>query len=1382
MISAEPNASAGGPGTPPSPDQDNPWPGLASFTEEQRGIFHGRQQETAQLVRLVRRHSLTVLFGQSGLGKSSLLRAGAFPLLREADYLPLYVRLDHDATAPALAGQIKAALVDAYAAAGAEGPVPRGDETLWEYFHRKDIDIWSAKNRLLTVVLAIDQFEEIFTLGRADAARRARGQAFLAELTDLAENRPPAAVRAKFDSGELDPTRYAFDKPACHVILSLREDFLPDLEGLKGEMRSILHNRMRITRLDGLQALEIVTKPAPHLLAEGVAERIVEFVAGARSGSVERLAELAVEPALLSVICRELNERRRALGHAQISADLVSGNRREILSDFYARSIGDLPEAMRRFVEDRLLTKSGFRDNLALENALEFPGVTRPLIDTLVSRRLLRIEDRLGVQRVELTHDVLADVIRASRDARQQRLAEAEARVRTRNLRMLVGGLTAIVLLLIGAGAYGLHARRLEFQRASRNDARIGSQLLDDGRVGDGLAQLIRAGRKDPHNPIIAPRLASALASRQWLLPEATPLAHAARVVWQDFSEDGKSLGLLWEDGIHARLDLASGNLERWKLGAPPRRREPPLATGRHLVIPCEDGVLRVLGRDGRLVRELRFDHAVVALSTGHLPQAQPGDLIAATLANQTIVIANVATGAVLGAPIAAAKPTYLTIGPKWLAWAEAPDRARGALAPEARLRDTDAGATEIVLRVPEGGFDWVTSPSGRHAAVIQRTSANPDLFLRLWSLPEGRPLTPPSRVDAAVFAPALRLDGVTVFSPDGRHLITWYATLEIWNADTAQRVARIASVGSYSGSKLKFSPDGRTLATWSNIGSLDLWDLATGERRVPPLKHTGNVSEATFSADSDVLLTSATDGFARLWDAKTGRLLFDPVLRQESAPQAALARDGQRLAIGTRSGEVYRFRLGGAAAKSLVLPANRLLPTLPFMPDAPSRLLFLDTDRARVIDVATGREVGGGFPYPEPIRFIGNSFTRIRQDFKVMVVKTVPGEWHAWWIGQGRIDKVVKIEGAPVTASDSMFGYVEFSPTGDMVVLIAAAVAGRDSDTQPGAGQIRAWDLRTGQPAGPAIAADPSPLATYFPKFSPDGRRLTLGSTLGQSVKIWDRATGKVVADLGPDSVAVRMVVFHPDGSRVATANRGPDVRLWDTATGAQVGPPLFHSDGVYDAEFSPDGLLLATYSADGVLRFWHGRTGEPVGLPVENRRGSFRLVRFSADGQRVVTANNDGTTRIWDVATGLPLIEPLDHAGIRIPIAEFSPDERFVRTELNAQVGFHIWSVPTAPRAGATTPPWLLDLAEICATKTLDADGQFTTSARLFGKLDDIRRAIAALPADSPYVEWGRWFLADPTTRSIAPGFVLTAAEAESFAASLRGANAASSNSGGR
>jgi hypothetical protein len=88
------------------------------------------------------------------LGKSSLLQAGLFPLLRETDHLPLYLRLDHNADAPPLAEQVKAALNAAFIEARADAPTLGPNETLWEYFHRKDVDIWSAKNRLLTPVLA----------------------------------------------------------------------------------------------------------------------------------------------------------------------------------------------------------------------------------------------------------------------------------------------------------------------------------------------------------------------------------------------------------------------------------------------------------------------------------------------------------------------------------------------------------------------------------------------------------------------------------------------------------------------------------------------------------------------------------------------------------------------------------------------------------------------------------------------------------------------------------------------------------------------------------------------------------------------------------------------------------------------------------------------------------------------------------------------------------------------------------------------------------------------------------------------------------------------------------------------------------------------------
>ena len=83
-------------------DLDNPWPGLAPFDEADSAFFHGRQVEAAELLSLIQLEGLTVLFGRSGLGKTSPLKAGVFPALRADNCLPVYLRLAHADNAPPL--------------------------------------------------------------------------------------------------------------------------------------------------------------------------------------------------------------------------------------------------------------------------------------------------------------------------------------------------------------------------------------------------------------------------------------------------------------------------------------------------------------------------------------------------------------------------------------------------------------------------------------------------------------------------------------------------------------------------------------------------------------------------------------------------------------------------------------------------------------------------------------------------------------------------------------------------------------------------------------------------------------------------------------------------------------------------------------------------------------------------------------------------------------------------------------------------------------------------------------------------------------------------------------------------------------------------------
>jgi len=366
---------AGPASSPPRPgaatvNADNPWPGLLAFREADQQFFAGRRTETDDLYRLVMRERLTVFFGLSGLGKSSLLQAGLFPLLRPANIFPVYIRLDFSAAGLDLIAQVKSAIARQAEFTGVEAPAIDPHETLWEYFHRRDSDFWSSRNRPVMPLLVFDQFEEVFTLGRLDAQRAQATATLFEQLADLAEGRTPAALKASLEQHPENTRNFSFSRHNCKLLLSIREDFLPELEGLRERIPSVALNRQRLQRMNGSAALSVVAQ-AGHLVDPQVGEEIVCFVAAGRSGAP--LDSLEVEPALLSVVCRELNNKRQKLNEPKITESLLEGTHDQILTDFYENTVGDMPVEVRRFIEDRLLTVSGFRDSVAVENALSLP-------------------------------------------------------------------------------------------------------------------------------------------------------------------------------------------------------------------------------------------------------------------------------------------------------------------------------------------------------------------------------------------------------------------------------------------------------------------------------------------------------------------------------------------------------------------------------------------------------------------------------------------------------------------------------------------------------------------------------------------------------------------------------------------------------------------------------------------------------------------------------------------------------------------------------------------------------------------------------------------------------------------------------------------------
>jgi hypothetical protein len=489
-----------------------PWPGLAPFTEAMAGQFAGREEEVLALNTLARREPLVLLFGLSGLGKTSLVGAGLVPRLQGSGWFPVRVRLLYTPEAASAEEQLAQALIQATEEQRIECPPRQAGDGLWGWLHRRGTAFWTERHDPVRPLFLIDQFEEAFTLGHTVQLEEL-GQL----LWCIGRACPTHKRQAEFEQDPALQEQFDLTHPGAHTLICLREDFLPDFDSLEHRFPGLGHARLRLRPMTRVQAEKAVLAPGAGLVTGEVAREIVEFVAS----TPRSLSESVVEPALLSVVCQELNLSRIAQGLDAITTDLLSGHRADILDRFYDRALAGITSEMRAFVEDALLTPSGFRDSRSLDDALERPGVTRAALEELVDRRLLRLEERGGQVRVELTHDRLAGVVQVSRRNRRQKEAIAKAHhereVLRAGARKRTLGLIVLSILAIGAvvaAIYGLRQRDLAQQReheavvarAETDYSRAEAERLAEFLVDDLTAKLSSVGCKSTRCLVFHPR------------------------------------------------------------------------------------------------------------------------------------------------------------------------------------------------------------------------------------------------------------------------------------------------------------------------------------------------------------------------------------------------------------------------------------------------------------------------------------------------------------------------------------------------------------------------------------------------------------------------------------------------------------------------------------------------------------------------------------------------------------------------------------------------------------------------------------------------------------------------------------------------------------
>jgi WD40 repeat protein/serine/threonine protein kinase len=170
---------------------------------------------------------------------------------------------------------------------------------------------------------------------------------------------------------------------------------------------------------------------------------------------------------------------------------------------------------------------------------------------------------------------------------------------------------------------------------------------------------------------------------------------------------------------------------------------------------------------------------------------------------------------------------------------------------------------------------------------------------------------------------------------------------------------------------------------------------------------------------------------------------------------------------------------------------------------------------------------------------------------------------------------------------------------------------------------------------------------------FSPDGKFLA-SAGIGPDIKIWDVASGNIIARLPEKTPRVSSIAFSPDGKWLTAANFSNEIELWDVGTWKLKGKLPGHASRVNSISYSPDGKRLASAGADPKAQIWDSSTGRVLELP--GHEGFVRAIAFNPAGDRVATTCYDGKLRIFDAQTG-KLLEALTLAARPHGLA-FSPD----------------------------------------------------------------------------------------------------------------------------
>jgi WD40 repeat protein len=1113
----------------------SPYKGLAPFDDSELDalLFFGREREIEVIVANLMAARLTVLYGASGVGKTSLLRAGVAHRLRQAPgaIVVVFSTWTGDPVSQLL-DAVEAVAPDSGTRLRRSGGLA---DTLGTWARQLDTDIY----------VVLDQFEEFFLYHENE-----HGPGTLAD--ELPEALRRSGLRANF-------------------LIGIREDSLASLDAFKSRIPNLFGNSLRLDRLDRDAARAAILGPierynelvpADQQVAaepEFVDEVLEEVAVGrvdlgqAGRGGIDEDADRIEAPYLQLVLERLWEvETGRAPRRLRVETLRELGGAAHIVEDHLERAMAELsPEEKdaAAAMYNHLVTPSGTKIAHRAGDLAGYASIdeaeTERVLHRLVEERIVRAaEDGAEGPRYEIFHDVLAEAVLAWRTEHEaQRKLEAERATAARRHRRLLGfaiGALGLIAVLAAIAVYAI---------VQRGDARSQTRVA---RGRELAARALTTAAVDPEQAVRyaleavpyerSPAVEDVLRSTlRGLRVKAVLPAGGKPVGDVDFSPDGTRLVVAGGDGV-ARIYRSSDGSRLREL-----HHGSPLAAA----VFSPDGTKIATagkGKDARLwdVKTGRLLHVLPHGGAVTGAQFSPGDgrMLATTSEDKTARVWDVATGRLLQRlehPGGVRSASFSGDG-KLLVTMLVP----AAFDRTARVWDVSSGRLLERLQQPDRMRTARFAPTG--PLVV---TAGVGKVARVWD----------ARTGVQVHQLFGHSSGITdaEFSPSDRQIVTASTddTSRVWDTRTARLIGVQTNHQNYV-LRATFSPDGETVATASRDRAARIFD-PNGTLKVTFVGHRDSVTDVAFSSDGVSVATASTDGTARLWDRRPQPDLVRLGNQRAEVAAVAFSQDGKRVVSAGTDGTVRVWRLDQPGhALATLSPASRVT-AVAISGDGRRAATAAPNGSVRVRDVSSGRSVAV-LRGAAAVRALALS-----RDGRRLAIVGKDARAHMWEVDA---QKSLATVGESVVAAS-------FSADGGRLVT-----AGSDSIAQ-------IWDVRSGEPLAQPLSGHRARLTSA--SFSPDGREVVTTS-FDHEARVWDARSGRLIWTLQGPYATVQDAAFSSDERWVVIA--GPAAAsIWDLRTGRQFLAVNGRDHPLTAVALSPHGWRIAAGGAKGTVKTYDCR-----------------------------------------------------------------------------------------------------------------------------------------------------------------------------------------------